>query len=84
MNYPPQDSLGTAVYDLLRRMKAMEGHLTEHNILATCDKVWRKSLPGNPTLLPARLYTLLRLIGAPAVYALRVGGVKLAGAVRST
>jgi hypothetical protein len=65
-------------------MKAMEGHLTEHNILATCDKVWRKSLPGNPTLLPARLYTLLRLIGAPAVYALRVGGVKLAGAVRST
>jgi hypothetical protein len=22
-------------------MKAMEGHLTKHNILATCDKVWR-------------------------------------------
>jgi hypothetical protein len=22
-------------------MKAMEGHLTEHNIVATCDKVWR-------------------------------------------
>jgi hypothetical protein len=22
-------------------MKAMEGHLTEHNIVATCNKVWR-------------------------------------------
>jgi hypothetical protein len=21
-------------------MKAMEGHLAEHNILSTCDKVW--------------------------------------------
>ena len=41
MNYPPKTLLEQQCMTFYAVMKAMEGHLTEHNILATCDKVWR-------------------------------------------
>ena len=41
MNYPPKTLLEQQCMTFCAVMKAMEGHLTEHNILATCDKVWR-------------------------------------------
>ena len=40
MNYPPKTLLEQQCMTFCAIMKAMEGHLTEHNILSTCDKVW--------------------------------------------
>jgi hypothetical protein len=40
VNYPPKTLLEQQCMTFCAVMKAMEGHLTEHNILSTCDKVW--------------------------------------------